>query len=469
MHENTGATYFDALHNKINTEMERLGVPGVALGIIIGGHVHTAGFGVTNIENPLAVDGDTLFQIGSTTKTFTGTAVMRLVESGQIAGNGPRLELDTPLRVYLPELELASREAAESVTMRHLLTHTSGWVGDYFEDFGPGPDAVARYVASMRELPQLTRPGELWSYNNANFWLAGRVIEVVTGKTWEEALRDLVLGPLGLRRSFFFADEVITHRFAVGHHVRAQHTSVARRWSYPRRRPSGSIISSARDQLRYARFHMGDGATPSGERLLSAEAMAAMQTPLVARDLRGGMMGLTWMLDDIAGTRIVRHGGSTNGQRSAFLMVSARGFAMTLLTNADRGAILHREVTRWALKHCLGLEAPDPVLDNPPSGELVEYAGRYETPACALNIALPDIALVLRDSSLWISFTARGGYPTKESPQPAPPAARLAFSGPDRVMALDHDAEDQHGEFLRDAQGRITWFRWGSRIRARVR
>ena len=382
---------------------------------------------------------------------------MRLVESGPTSGNVPRLELDTPLRAYLPELELASPEAAESVTMRHLLTHTSGWVGDYFEDFGPGPDAVARYVARMRELPQLTRPGELWSYNNANFWLAGRVIEVVTGKTWEEALRDLVLGPLGLRRSFFFADEVITHRFAVGHHIRAQQVSVARRWSYPRRRPSGSIISSARDQLRYARFHMGDGRTHSGERLLSAEAMAAMQTPLVPRDLRGGMMGLTWMLDDIDGTRIVRHGGSTNGQRSAFLMVPSRGFAMTVLTNADRGASLHREVTRWALKEYLGLETPEPSMENPPVFQLVEYAGRYETPACALNIALPDIELVLRDSSLWISFTARGGYPTKETPQPAPPAARLAFTGPDRVMALDPDAEDQHGEFLRDAQGRITW------------
>ena len=469
MIEKIGMTRFDALHDKIGAEMQRLGVPGVALGVILDGHVHTTGFGVTSIENPLPVEGDTLFQIGSTTKTFTGTAVMRLVETGQTAGDVPRLELDMPLRAYLPELELASSEAAESVTMRHLLTHTSGWVGDYFEDFGPGPDAVARYVARMRELPQLTRPGELWSYNNANFWLTGRVIEVVTGKTWEEALRDLVLGPLGLRRSFFFADEVITHRFAVGHHVRAQHTSVARRWSYPRRRPSGSIISSARDQLRYARFHMGDGTTPGGERLLSAESIAAMQTPLVPRDLRGGMMGLTWMLDDIDGTRVVRHGGSTNGQRSAFLMVPSRGFAMTMLTNSDRGATLHCDVTRWALQHYLGLEAPDPVIVNPLAGELVEYAGRYETPACVLNIALPDIELALRGSSLWISFTARGGYPTKESPQQAPPAARLAFSGPDRVIVLDHDAEDQHGEFLRDAQGRINWFRWGSRVRARVR
>src|ERR1700736_3029314 len=100
-------TALEALHEKIELEMERLGVPGVALGMIIDGKTHTAGFGVTSVENRLPVDGDTLFQIGSTTKTFTGTAVMRLVESGYTAGEAPPLELERPLRDYLPELELA--------------------------------------------------------------------------------------------------------------------------------------------------------------------------------------------------------------------------------------------------------------------------------------------------------------------------------------------------------------------------
>jgi CubicO group peptidase (beta-lactamase class C family) len=77
---------------------------------------------------------------------------------------------------------LADAEAAERVTLRHLLSHTAGWVGDYFEDTGWGDDAVARYVAEMRTLPQLTPVGELWSYNNAGFALVGRVVEVVTGE-----------------------------------------------------------------------------------------------------------------------------------------------------------------------------------------------------------------------------------------------------------------------------------------------
>src|SRR5512143_854964 len=184
---------FQDLDAVVGEAMTRLSVPGVAVGILLGGKIHTFGYGVTSVENPLLVTGDTLFQIGSITKTFTGTAVMRLVESG-------RLELDAPLRKYLPGLRLADEHEAAAVTMQHLLTHTSGWVGDYFEDFGTGTDALARYVASMAALPQLTPPGAFWSYNNANFWVAGRVIEVVTGQPWESAIRQLVIEPLGMSR-----------------------------------------------------------------------------------------------------------------------------------------------------------------------------------------------------------------------------------------------------------------------------
>ena len=158
------------------------------------GEEHVAGFGVTSLENPLDVTPDTLFQIGSITKTFTATAVMRLVERGE-------LDLDSPLRTYLPGLKLGDEDVAARVTMRHLLTHTGGWIGDYFDDFGSGDDALARMCESMATLPQLTPLGEVWSYNNAGFYLAGRVIEVIAGKPYEEAMQELVLEPLGLEQT----------------------------------------------------------------------------------------------------------------------------------------------------------------------------------------------------------------------------------------------------------------------------
>ncbi|MBI5877870.1 MAG: beta-lactamase family protein [Chloroflexi bacterium] len=440
--------------------MARLNVPGVAVGLLIEGKAHTFGYGITSVENPLPVTGDTLFQIGSTTKTFTGTAVMRLVEAGKI-------DLDAPLRTYLPDFRLPDEEAAAIVTVRHLLTHTSGWAGDYFEDFGPGPDAVARYVASMATLPQLTPPGVFWSYNNANYWVAARVIEVVTGQLWEAAIRALVIEPLGMGRSFFFADDVLTHRFAVGHHVRDGRAVVARRWSFPRRRPSGSIISSAKDQLRYARFHLGDGSAPDGTRVLSPESLAFMRSPLCARDLGGMMQGLTWMLKTIDGTQIVQHGGATNGQMSAFLFVPERNFALTVLTNADKGAMLHRQMVAWALEQYLGLRETKPGVQTLPHERLGEYAGTYALPPTELNVALEDVIVSVEDDHLLARFNPRGGYPTKDSPQPPRSPTRLAFCGVDRVLALDDPAEDAPGEFLRDDAGRIRWLRYGTRIRPR--
>src|SRR4051794_32398498 len=198
--------------------------PGVAIGMLHEGEEHVCGYGVTSVENPLPVDGDTLFQIGSITKTFTGTAAMILVERGL-------LDLDAPLRTYLPELKLADEDVAARVTMRHLLTHTGGWVGDYFDDLGMGDDALARMVERLVRLPQETPLGEMWAYNNAGFYIAGRVIEVVTDQPFERALHELVLQPLGLERSFFFADDVLTHRFAAGHD---REGNVARPWAIGR-------------------------------------------------------------------------------------------------------------------------------------------------------------------------------------------------------------------------------------------
>ena len=148
--------------------MEAHSVPGVAIAVVSGGEEETAGLGVTSIENPLEVTPDTLFQIGSIGKTFTATAIMRLVEQGKV-------DLDVPVRTYLPDFRLADDNVAARVTIRHLLTHTGGWEGDYFDDFGLGDDALARMVGRLEELPQLTPLGEVWAYNNAGFYVAGRV------------------------------------------------------------------------------------------------------------------------------------------------------------------------------------------------------------------------------------------------------------------------------------------------------
>src|SRR5689334_21410120 len=180
----------DGLQDAVSAIAEELDVPGVAVGVLLDGREEHAVHGVTSVTNPLPVDERTLFLCGSTTKTFTATAVVRLVEQGLV-------ELDAPVRRYLPDFRVADEEVASTVTVLQLLNHTAGWDGDFFKDTGDGDDALARYVEAMAELPQLTRPGEGVSYNNVSFAVAARIVEVVTGSRYEEALSTLVLDPVG--------------------------------------------------------------------------------------------------------------------------------------------------------------------------------------------------------------------------------------------------------------------------------
>jgi len=111
-------------------------VPGVALGILADGEIRTRGFGVTSVDHPLPVTDDTLFQIGSISKTFTGTAIMRLVEQNQ-------LRLDDPIRKHLPAFKVKDADASSRATVRDTLTHMGGWEGDFFDDPSSGDDALA--------------------------------------------------------------------------------------------------------------------------------------------------------------------------------------------------------------------------------------------------------------------------------------------------------------------------------------
>ena len=254
----------------VTAAAERLAVPGVAVGVLHAGEEHYAFHGVTSIENPLPVDEHTLFQFGSTGKTFTATAMMRLVEQGLV-------DLDAPVRTYLPELRLSDEDVARQVTVLQLLNHTAGWSGDVFDNTGDGDDALARYVEAMAGVEQVTPLGSTVSYNNASLSIAGRIIEKVTGKTFEQAIRELLFEPLGLDHCYFFPNEIMTRRFVAGHNQHADGSiTVARPWAMARcGNPAGGISSNAGDLIAWARFHLGDGRTTDGTRGAPREAAQA--------------------------------------------------------------------------------------------------------------------------------------------------------------------------------------------------
>ena len=170
---------FKKIAKKIVSEMKRLQVPGVAIGIWHKGKEYAEGFGITSVEHPLPVTADTLFQTGSISKTFTGTMIMKLVEDGKV-------DLDAPVKNYIEDFKVQDPGVTEKVTIRHLLTHMGGWVGDYFNDFGNGDDALEKMVKDIVRLPQIHPLGKIWSYNNTGFNIASRIIEIVTGKPYEQ-------------------------------------------------------------------------------------------------------------------------------------------------------------------------------------------------------------------------------------------------------------------------------------------
>lgn len=453
----TSPPTFDELRQRVEEAMRRLGVPGVAVGLLSDGQQHTAGLGVTNVDAPGPVSAGTLFQIGSITKTVTATAVMRLVEAGT-------LDLDTPVRAYLPDLTLADASVAERVTLRHLLTHTSGWEGDLVLTLntGRGDEALARLIARMPEVEQVTPLGAVWSYNNAGFNVVGRVIEVVTGKPYETAATELVLRPLGMTNAYYFPEEVMLHSFAVGHNAGGERAEVARPWPIPRNNnPAGGISTTVEDLLRYARFVMGDGRTPDGEPFLAGNLLDQMRTPQVRVD-ETTHVGLAWFLQDLGGVRLVSHDGGTIGQIARLVCAPAQGFALVLLTNANRGGELTLEVTRWALKRYLGVAEPEPVIQARPVEQLAEYTGRYVTPLTIVEISAADGRFI---ATLNDSDKVRELF---ENPPPPDPPVPVAFAGPDLIVATEGPLKDAlKGEFLRDANGTIVYLRIGGRVHRR--
>ena len=463
-----GARLRALLDAAVRKAMAEARVPGVAVGVRVGAKEVAAGYGVTSVEDPLPVHARTLFQIGSVSKTFTAAAIMALVERG-------RLTLDDPVCRHLPAFRLATPGVAERITVRHLLTHTAGFVGDWFLVRPPalaaGDDAPRQLADAMAEVPQLFPPGEGWSYNNAGFGLAGRVIEVLTGCPYEVALRDLVLGPLRLAGTFVSADEAITHRVALPHTSTTRPPRILRGagwqpgWQLTRSDvPLGGLISSVEDLLGWARFHLGLRRPSAGSAPLALATIAAMQTPLATAGCFADQVGVAWMLRTAGGATLVSHGGLTSGYATAFTLVPEASTAVVVLTNATPGGTwLGREITRTVLREAIGVDDAPPAPVPGVAGDVHACVGRYDNP-----FAIQSVRVGAKPGELVLEHHARPPEPGRWAPPPPGPI-RLAFYAKDRVVALAPSLlAGLRGEFGRDSGGRVAWLRWGGRLAPRL-
>jgi CubicO group peptidase (beta-lactamase class C family) len=347
------------LDDEVTDAFARLGVPCAVVGVVADGRVETRGYGVTSLETGWPIPPGTIFRIASITKPFTATLALAAVEEGL-------LDLDEPIGERLPELA-GDEELRERTTLRHLLTHSTGLDAELERDldYGRGDDAVFRFAADAGAASRRAAPGELWAYCNVGFRLAGALVARAFGTTYEQGLRERIVEPLGLERTFAFAEDAVPYPLAVGHEPlrpgEPDH-DVVRDYTFPRGRvSSGGIVSTVDDLLRFARALMEGGAP-----VLSAASRDAMWEPQIASANFADAWALGWDVRTVDGTTLLGHGGAYGGFRARLTLVPEHGFALAVLTNSGRGKALYGLIERALVEEALGLQLERPTAPFDP-------------------------------------------------------------------------------------------------------
>ncbi|MGQ0641484.1 MAG: serine hydrolase domain-containing protein [Gemmatimonadaceae bacterium] len=442
-----------------DAKMKEYGVPGVALGVVHNGSVNIRGLGITNMEDPLPITAHTVFPIASISKTFAATAMLRLVEQGKV-------DLRAPVRTYVPDFRVRDEAVSRDVTVWHLLTHLGGWEGQVS---GPdrGSETLKNFVGSITDLMQVAPPGAAWSYNNAGFSIAGRVIESVAGTSINRAVRDLVFQPLALEHAGTTAGDFIVQRFAAGHATRDGKTTLNRPFTASVSVTAGGVGLCMTDLLAYARFHMGDGTAANGERVLTRGSLELLRQVQVRKQSTDDDMGVGWHLRQMGQVRTASHGGTLGGHILLLEIVPERNFAIAILTNSNTGWRVIQDVEREALKSCLGATyAPN---------QAIAHRGLVETLPSAEPLAqqpdpAPYVGTYSRPSNSVVVRAAGSKLVVQERPNAGEPSAEMpvVFFGPDRAVVTDGPQRGQSIEFVRDSTGRVTWIRVVGRVAMRV-
>ncbi|GIP00579.1 hypothetical protein J14TS5_56640 [Paenibacillus lautus] len=448
----------ETLTDFVQATAKKFDIPGVAVGVWMDGQEIYACHGVTSIDNPLPIDKDTLYLVGSVTKTYTATVLMHLVGSGLV-------ELDAPVRQYIPELQLADEQAATEITVWNLLNHTSGLDWGLIVDTGEGDDALAAYVEKMDKLKQIAPPGVRASYSQAGYNLIGRIIEKVTGLTYEKAIISFVLDPLGLSHSFFARDDVMTRRFAVGHNLgNNERLSVARLWRQSRGdNPGGGLVSSVSDLVRWSQFHLHEGKSADFTYILPMELLHRMKDPTIAlKGTNHDALGICWFLRDVDGICTIGHSGSANGQFSELLIVPERNFAIVALSNAGPNGIpFNQAVVRWALEEYLGVVDRDPEPIPYSETRAQEIIGIYEIEAQIITIRTDGTKMTLEAG---IKPEIRAAADSEMPPDYPPADIGMLPGNGDEFIIINGGFQGKRGFFTRDESGTVNGLDLGGQL-----
>ena len=303
----------------VTAEIGRQKVPGIAIAIVKGGQVlKMAGFGEANVEHHVAVTPETIFQSGSLGKQFTSTLIMLLAEDG-------KLELDRSIATYLPN----TPEAFKAITVRHLLTHTSGIPDyspellDYRHDYTEDELTAAAFKLKL-EFP----PGSRWNYSNTGYVLLGVIASKVGGKFYGDQLRERVFTPAGMTTARIITEEDIVPNRAAGYRlVRGELKNQS--WVAPKLNTTadGSLYFSVRDLVAWER-------TVRTRALLKADSWKQVVGPSRLTSGRPYPYGMGWSLDTVGGQAVEGHGGAWQGFKTQLTRYLGDDMTVIVLANA---------------------------------------------------------------------------------------------------------------------------------------
>ncbi len=414
--EKTAAAPLAGLDEFVAQEMKNWKVPGVAVAVVKDGQVILSkGYGSRDMEKQLPVTPQTLFAIGSITKSFTVTALGLLADEG-------KLDWDKPVREYLPEFRLYDQVASEHMTPRDLVTHRSGlprhdalWYNSTF--------TRREMVERLRYLEPSKDFRSTWQYNNLMFLTAGYLAGQLAGTSWEELVRARIFAPLGMTGSnFSVSDSEKSSDFAQPYATVKEEIKKIPFRGIDEMAPAGAINSNVEDMSRYLLFHLNQGKY-EGKQLLSAANAQQMQSPQMViqgplryPEIGHAAYGMAFVVSSYRGHKMVQHGGAIDGFIALLTFLPQDNLGVVVLTNSTVRQ-LPNVITYNVFDRLLGAE-PAPWSarlkeqqkkdeeseeeakkkgytprkeGTQPSHPLADYAGDYEHPGYGVaTIAVAD-------------------------------------------------------------------------------
>jgi CubicO group peptidase (beta-lactamase class C family) len=392
---------FSALEQTLRDELTRTNVPGASIAIVRGDRViYSKALGAANIETTEPVRAEMLFRLGSTTKMLTATALVGLSLEGKI-------DLNAPIGKYLSGLP----PAISAITANQLLSHTAG-IHDEAPMYGSHDDsALAAGIRKWTDEWLFTKPGRIYSYSNPGYWMAGYLVEVLSGKPYANAMAGRVFQPCGMKQTTLRPLLAITYPIAQGHdtgpggklEIARPAADNAASW------PAGSVFASAPELARYVIAFLNDGML-DGRRVLDPRIFALMSTPHAELPGGDGSYGYGLTIHDFRGLHLVEHNGSRMGYGSSIRMAPEQRVAVIALAN--RSGVSLPATTDKALELMLPLRprstAARRVLDTT-ADDLRRFAGTYRNGETRIEVAARDGRLyVKRGTGAEVALTKAG-------------------------------------------------------------